>query len=167
MEEKRNPAGFPPPDHDHGTCVASTVARAEEALASRGQRLTPLRRGVLEEIAGSHAAVGAYEVLDRMARKSGRRLAPISVYRALESLVGVGIVHRLESRNAFFACHATHAGNRRQIVFACERCGAVAEVPGPNVFEDLASAARTVGFKPTRAMVEVMGICRPCAAAEV
>lgn len=156
--------GFPEPGHDHKPCLADTVARAVAAFEAQGLRLTPLRRSVLEEVAGSHAAVGAYDVLDRLARKGGRRLAPISVYRALDALVEAGLVHRLESRNAFFACHAAHAPNRRQIVLACERCGTVAEVAAPAVFDGIAAAAGGVGFAPARALVEVIGDCGRCAA---
>ena len=68
-------------------------------------RLTDLRRRVLAEISGSHRAVGAYDVQQSLAAK-GIRLAPISIYRALDALVAAGIVHRLESRNAYFACRA-------------------------------------------------------------
>ena len=124
--------------------------------------MTPLRRMVLQEVAGSHTAVGAYDVLDRLVRKGERRLAPISVYRALDSLVEVGMVHRLESRNAFFACHVSHAGDRRQIVLACDSCKAVAEVPGEQVFVDINRAATATGFQPSRALVEVIGRCRLC-----
>ena len=157
--------GFPEPGHDHQPCLAETVARAVAAFDARGLRLTPLRRSVLEEVAGSHAALGAYDVLDRLARKGGRRLAPISVYRALDSLVEAGLVHRLESRNAFFACHVAHAANRRQIVLACERCGTVAEVAAATVFDGIAAAAEGVGFAPARSLVEVIGDCGRCAAA--
>ena len=92
-------------------------------------KLTPLRRQVFEEIAASHDAVGAYDVLDRLMRKTGERMAPVSVYRAIDALAGSGVVHRLESRNAFFACHTPHGG-RRHIAFVCDACGTVAEVDG-------------------------------------
>jgi Fur family zinc uptake transcriptional regulator len=141
------------------------LGRAQKAFEARGLRLTPLRRQVLEEIAGSHMAVGAYDILDRIARKGARRLAPISVYRALDTLVAAGIVHRLESRNAFFACHAPHASDRRQIVLACERCGVVAEVGDEAVFSGLATAAAAAGFNMARPLIEVLGTCRGCRAA--
>lgn len=154
--------GFPSPGHDHAPCLTEVVERAKEAFERQGLRLTDLRRDVLEEVAGSHKAVGAYEVLERLARKGGRRLAPISVYRALDTLVSAGVVHRLESRNAFFACHVAHAANRRQIVLACDRCGSVAEVSSPDVFDGIASAASAAAFAMERALVEVSGTCGPC-----
>src|SRR5262249_41572564 len=92
---------FPAPEHDHGLCLEEAMERARQAFEDKGLKLTPLRRSVLQEIAASHKAIGAYEVLDRLAAR-GERLAPISVYRAIEALVDAGIVHRFESRNAFF-----------------------------------------------------------------
>lgn len=158
--------GFPAPGHDHGPCVKETLARAADAFEAKGLRLTPLRRRVLEEVAASHHAIGAYEILERLARKEESRLAPISVYRALEALLDMGVVHRLESRNAYFACHAAHGTDgSRQIVLACERCAMVAEVAAPGAFDAIDGAAKTAGFRTTRAMVEVVGLCATCAAA--
>src|SRR5262249_61290988 len=81
------------------------MERAREAFQTKGLKLTPLRQSVFREIAASHRAIGAYEVLDRLAER-GERLAPISVYRAIEALVSAGIVGRFQRRNALFSCHA-------------------------------------------------------------
>ncbi|MBS0244218.1 MAG: transcriptional repressor, partial [Proteobacteria bacterium] len=148
MSRSGHSGSFPSPDHDHQRCLTGIVARAETAFAGHGMRLTPLRRQVLEEVAGSHQALGAYEVLERMASKAGRRMAPISIYRALDCLVDVGIVHRLESRNAFFACQGEHPGDRRQIVLSCKQCGLVAEVDGADVFDGIGKAATVASFRP-------------------
>jgi Fur family transcriptional regulator, zinc uptake regulator len=164
MNERNSGRAFPSPEHDHAPCVESMMGRTKAAFASRGLQLTPLRRRVLEEIASSHHAVGAYDLLERLARKGERRLAPISVYRALDALVAAGVVHRLESRNAFFACHASHPADRRQIILACERCGVVAEVSGERAFDGIADAAGSAGFETSRALVELTGCCARCAA---
>jgi Fur family zinc uptake transcriptional regulator len=142
---------FPAPEHDHDLCLEEAMERAREAFSNKGLKLTPLRQSVFREIAASHKAIGAYEVLDRLAVR-GERLAPISVYRAIEALVAAGIVHRFESRNAFFACHAGH--EMRQLVLACEACGRVAEVD---------ASADKAGFSPKGAVVEVWGLCAACA----
>ena len=166
MRRPRSAAPFPAPGHDHGPCVKETLARAAEAFEANGLRLTPLRRRVLEEVAASHHAIGAYEILERLARKETTRMAPISVYRALEALLDMGVVHRLESRNAYFACHAHHdRDGSRRIVLACERCATVAEVAAPVAFDAIDVAANGAGFRSTRAMVEVAGLCTSCAAA--
>jgi Fur family transcriptional regulator, zinc uptake regulator len=155
---------FPAPNHNHELCLDEAMARARAAFAAKGLRLTPLREAVFQVIAGaSHRAIGAYEVLDRMARR-GERLAPISVYRAIDALVAAGIVHRFESRNAFFACHAGH--EQRQLVLACEQCGSVAEVDGAPVFLAIARVAESATFSASPAkgaIVEVWGLCANCA----
>jgi Fur family zinc uptake transcriptional regulator len=155
---------FPAPGHNHERCLDEAMARARAAFAARGLRLTPLREAVFQVIAANaHRAIGAYEVLDRMARR-GERLAPISVYRAIDALVAAGIVHRFESRNAFFACHAGH--EQRQLVLACEQCGSIAEVDGVPVFLAIDSVADAAAFSASPAkgaVVEVWGLCANCA----
>jgi Fur family transcriptional regulator, zinc uptake regulator len=151
---------FPAPEHDHDRCLTEAMERAREAFKSKGLKLTPLRQSVFQEIAGSHRAVGAYEVLDKLAAK-GERLAPISVYRAIDALVTAGLVHRFESRNAFFACHAGH--EIRQLILACETCRRVAEVGGDKVFAAIDTVAGSASFSAKGAVVEVWGLCTSCA----
>jgi Fur family transcriptional regulator, zinc uptake regulator len=156
---------FPAPEHNHDICLDEAMARARKAFEDKGLKLTPLRQSVFREIAAaSHRAIGAYEVLERLAKR-GERLAPISVYRAIDTLVTAGIVHRFESRNAFFACHAGH--EERQLVLACEECGALAEVDGSKVFAAIDGAASGASFlaqSAKGAVVEVWGLCANCAA---
>jgi len=161
MTSTRTSTLFPAPGHNHGSCLDSAVHRAEFAFETKGLKLTRLRRMVLEEIAGSHHAVGAYDILENLARK-GDRLAPISVYRAIDSLLAAGVVHRLESRNAFFACHADHSETSRQVILACETCGLVAEVDGATIFKALSQTAEAAHFRPRRQVVELTGSCRHC-----
>ena len=151
---------FPSPEHDHDRCLDDAMQRARKAFDDKGLKLTPLRQAVFQEIAASHRAIGAYEVLDKLAAK-GERLAPISVYRAIDALVGAGLVHRFESRNAFFACHTGH--ELRQLVLACETCGRVAEVDGDKVFAAIDVSADAASFAPKGAVVEVWGQCASCA----
>lgn len=152
---------FPPPGHNHTRCLSTALERANVAFVEKGLRLTKLRATVFEEIANSHHSIGAYDVIERIAAK-GTRLAPISVYRAIEALMQAGVVHRLESKNAYFACHCIHGAGREHIVLACERCGTVAEVPAEAVFGSIAEVARASGFAPRVRVVEVSGLCAHC-----
>ena len=161
MHDHSARAAFPSPGHDHADCVADLVARAGLAFDRCGLKLTPLRRRVLEEVAGVHCPIGAYDILERLSLK-GRRIAPISVYRALEALKEAGLIHRLESRNAFFACHATHPALSRQLVLVCETCGSVAEVSGDVAFAAIETAAGAGRFTAKTILVEAMGRCGNC-----
>lgn len=145
--------------------VKSSLDRATSIFAEKNIRFTDLRRKVFEEIALTTASVGAYEVLDRLAKK-GTRLAPISVYRALDALLEAGVVHRLESKNAYFACCRLHQPRtgRRPIFLSCETCGTVLETDGEEIFKDIDDAARHTKFEPRVKFVEVSGTCHDCTA---
>ena len=145
--------------------VKSSVEQAITIFAEKNIRFTDLRRKVFEEIALTTASVGAYEVLDRLAKK-GTRLAPISIYRALDALLEAGVVHRLESKNAYFACRNLHQPRtgRRPMFLSCETCGTVSEVDGQEIFDAIDSAARGGKFEPRVKFVEVSGTCGDCTA---
>jgi Fur family transcriptional regulator, zinc uptake regulator len=143
--------------HNHAKCTASLMTRAEQACASR---LTKQRKDVLTCVAESHAAVGAYDVIERMAAH-GPRPAPITVYRALDFLLEHNLVHKIESRNAFVACACDHK-NAQPALLICETCGNVDEIIQPaNI--DLQNAAKAHGFEIKRAVIELSGTCSSCA----
>jgi Fur family zinc uptake transcriptional regulator len=154
------PAIFPAPDHDHERCTSAAIAHAEAQCAARDQRLTPMRRQVLQVLLGSHRPLGAYEIIDRLPHKA--RPAPITIYRALEFLGENGLVHRIESRNAFVACVHNHDAGEFVVFLICECCGAVGEAPGDAAAEALKACSRATGFSPRSPLVEIAGICAHC-----
>jgi len=152
---------FPAPGHDHGRCTADAIEHAEKVCKVRAQKLTPIRRQVLEALLLSHRPLGAYEVIDELA-KSMPLPAPITVYRALDFLIANGLVHRIESRNAFLACGHDHDAAAMVAFLICEFCGSVGEIPAAVVAQSLNAAARTTGFAPKMSVVEITGICSHC-----
>ena len=94
---------FPSDRHDHRHCVTNALDDAKTICSERGARLTPVRQRVLEIIWQSHRPLGAYAILEVLA-KEGHSPAPPTVYRALEFLLTHGLVHRLSSLNAFIGC---------------------------------------------------------------
>jgi len=155
---------FPKPDHDHDRCASEAIAHAETICASRKERLTPIRRRALEALLASHQPLGAYELIDRLAVR-GTRPAPITVYRALDFLREQGLVHRIESRNAFFACVHNHDSSDPVVFLICEKCGTVGEAASAAVAETIKSASRAAGFSPKTPVIEISGICAHCKAA--
>jgi Fur family zinc uptake transcriptional regulator len=152
---------FHAPDHDHQRCTADALKHAETLCAERAQRLTPIRRQVLEALLESHKPLGAYEIMDRA--PAGRaRPAPITVYRALDFLRENGLVHRIESRNAFVACVNNHASGDLVVFLICEHCGAVGEAPSAAMADQLKAAARAAGFTPKAPVIEISGVCAHC-----
>lgn len=144
--------------------LAKAIERANQAFTEKNLRFTKLRQDVFQEIASTYTSIGAYDILARLAEK-GTRLAPISVYRAIDALIEAGVIHRLESKNAYFACRRLdHATGRRPIFLSCERCNAVQEVDSEGIFDTIDRLSRAANFQPRVKFVEVSGLCRQCAA---
>ncbi|MBI3701229.1 MAG: transcriptional repressor [Afipia sp.] len=152
---------FPTPGHTHGRCAADAFSHAERVCAARGQKFTPIRRQVLGILLSSHRPLGAYEIIELMAKQIARP-APITVYRALDFLMESGLVHRIESRNAFLACSHNHDDISVVAFLICEVCGSVGEIPSAAIERSFNDAARGTGFSPKLSVVEIIGMCAYC-----
>ncbi|MEO1238259.1 MAG: Fur family transcriptional regulator [Pseudomonadota bacterium] len=147
--------------HDHSGCSGAALAAAEAYAKEAGLRLTPVRRRALEILLEDHRALGAYDVLERLAEDGFGSQPPVA-YRALDFLVEHGFAHRIEGLNAFAAC--MHSATEHQpVFFICEACKVVAEAPQAAVQEAITAVGDDLGFKPRRAHVEVLGLCPACA----
>lgn len=146
--------------HDHSGCTGSALAHAEATAREAGLRLTPVRRRTLEILLEEHRALGAYDVLERLARDGFGSQPPVA-YRALDFLVEHGFAHRVRRLNAYAACR--HPGTAHApVFFICESCEAVAEAPAAPVISALDRAARDIGFSMRRASIEAVGLCPAC-----
>ncbi|GGE17754.1 transcriptional repressor [Aureimonas endophytica] len=132
--------------------------------AGAGAGLTRNQQLVLSVLDKANAPLGAYSILDEL-RGEGLR-APLQVYRALDKLVEAGLVHRLESLNAFVACVHPHCHASTATVFAiCEKCGSATEFPDEAIGARLFGWARDNAFAVAKTTVEIKGVCARCAAA--
>ena len=146
--------------HDHGDCIATSLATAEARCKGKGLRLTDVRRRVLEILLERHQAMGAYDILEVL-NADGLGSQPPVAYRALEFLVDHGFAHKVRRLNAFAAC--MHPGQPHSpAFFICKACDAVAEAPVAKVHEALGEAADALGFALERASLEVVGLCPTC-----
>ncbi|MFN7026952.1 MAG: Fur family transcriptional regulator [Pseudorhizobium sp.] len=130
--------------------------------------LTKNQSLVFDVLSRSEAPLSAYTILDKL-RDNGFR-APLQVYRALDKLLERGLVHRLESLNAFVACAHQEkaccgAHGHGTVAFAiCESCGHVLEFHDHAVDRGLEDWARQRKFRPGKTTIEIRGICEACAA---
>lgn len=141
-------------EHDH----------AHEHQSDAG-RMTPGRQRVLDILTAERRPVGAYELIDLVGGKTGRRPAPISVYRALDFLVETGRVHRLASRNAFLACGHGHDAHEPVAFLICDTCGQVAEKTSGALDRDVKALTKAAGFAARTRIIEIAGRCADCARA--
>jgi Fur family transcriptional regulator, zinc uptake regulator len=149
--------------HDHKHCIREAMLSAERICAERGARLTPLRKRVLSLVWENHEAIKAYDLLDKLSDADGSAKPP-TVYRALEFLLEQGLVHRIESENAYVGCRHPERAHDFQLLI-CDECRHVEEVAVIGVTDALRKHARRQGFRVSRQMVEVHGQCPDCAGA--
>src|SRR5690606_6370026 len=124
-------------------------------------RLTTLRRRVLELVWQSHRPMGAYDLLDILAREDDRRPAPPTVYRALDFLQEQGLVHRIASLNAFIGCASpehVHQGH----FHICRICRVAFELDQSLIQPAISKVAEQLGFTVESETVEIAGLCTRC-----
>ena len=153
------------PDHSGPHSAASILAQADARAAAKGLRLTPVRQRTLEMLIAAHGALGAYDVLDKLAAEGFGTQPPVA-YRALNWLVEHGFAHRIRRLNAFTAC-AHPSDDHAAAFFICTACDSVTEAPAGAVTAALANAANAAGFAMERATIEAVGQCRACQGARV
>ena len=127
-------------------------------MKKRSRRLTHADR-VLSYLKGQNRPLSAYEILEGL--RADGVTASTTVYRALEKLLDDGLVHRIESLNAWTVCCGSHDG--KTPVFAiCDDCGNVTEYIDADFTHSLASLSRRIGFSPNHSVLEIHGRCRDC-----
>ncbi|KFF49193.1 MULTISPECIES: transcriptional repressor [Salinicola] len=136
------------------------LRQADQQCQERGVRFTPIRRRVLELISATPGGLKAYDLLDRLSDEHAAARPP-TVYRALDFLIEQGLVHRIESLNAYIACPCPEHVHRFQLLI-CRHCGRVEELHQEAVGEILASTARERGFTIQRQTIELLGTCDAC-----
>ena len=156
-------------DHDHARCAVDALTHAEAICRRQGLRFTPQRRDVLQALLESHVPASAYDVIDRIAGRdssksdSSKRLAPISVYRALEFLTANNFAHRIESMNAYVACDRGDDCEPGATLFLiCDNCGAAAEAASDELGTLIAREAKVRGFASRQPVLEMRGLCARC-----
>ncbi len=147
--------------HNHKQCVSNALTTAEQVCLERGVQLTPIRYQVLELIWESHKAVKAYELLERV-KPLQMAAKPPTIYRALEFLSEQGLIHRVESLNAFIGCRCSNAPHE-QLLLICKNCQEVEERTAPQVMKVLAQEFDDAGFIVHSKAIEIHGVCSQCA----
>ena len=142
------------------------VLAVEAACQERGLRLTPIRARVLDLIASAGKPVKAYDLLEMLkpgaTGDSVGAAAPPTIYRALDFLLANGFIHKLESVNAFVACHHPSTAQHSVPFLICDRCHSAVELEDRQVVAALDERARALGFVPQAQTLEVHGLCARC-----
>lgn len=143
-----------------GSGLASALAAAETRAGESGARLTAPRRRVLELLLQADHPVKAYDLMAGYDPAGGAPAKPPTVYRALEFLERQGLVHRIESLNAYVACRGE--GTLHGAAFLiCDCCGAAREVAPPDA-DAVGRMAEDAGYTLRALVVEARGLCPAC-----
>ena len=147
--------------HDHQACIAAAMKDAEQYCQTKGLRLTPIRRRVLELIWQSHQPHGAYQVLEQLTQE-GHQPSPPTVYRALDFLLAHGLIHKVNSQNAYVGCTRPGEAHDAQL-FICDGCGVTVEQTDMTIYRRVLQNAAALKFQVHRQTVEISGLCAQCA----
>jgi Fur family transcriptional regulator, zinc uptake regulator len=145
-----------PTPHDQMRSLQS----AEETCRRIGARLTRLRQKVLMLVLSAERPLTAYEILDLL-RPKDPSATPAGVYRSLDFLTELGLVHRIESAKSFIACAMPDHAHPSQML-VCRRCGTVVETEDSRVARATESLGRRLGFALDRDTTEFVGLCPSC-----
>ncbi len=160
MRKNKIISPFRPVRHKHQECLQSAIEAAKRLCDASGIRLTPIRQHVLELVWQNHEPVKAYDILDEL-KQGNSSSAPPTVYRALNFLQEQGLVHKIESLNAYIGCGDPKESHKSQF-FICHDCGSVAELDDADIRELIQQKANCFGFKVDDEMVEIKGRCQEC-----
>ncbi|WP_291843298.1 transcriptional repressor [Maricaulis sp.] len=128
---------------------------AEAHCLERGEKLTPVRKRVLELVLEADGPVKAYDLLEALKPGPGSAKPP-TVYRALDFLMTAGLVHKVEALNAFVGCSHAHDDGGAEL-YICSDCGNVEERHGAPL-----PMNAPAGFVIQRSVVEHFGQCANC-----
>jgi len=145
--------------HDHkAQTPAQLMEAARQICAERGRRYTPLREHVFELIVDHGGPIKAYDLLDKLRPELGSPKPP-TVYRALDFLADMGLIHRVEALNAYIACDHSQGGHVAEF-FICDICESLQERSANDHVDCVPE-----GFQIRRSVIEHYGLCAKCAAA--
>ncbi|MDM3870806.1 Fur family transcriptional regulator [Porticoccus sp. W117] len=148
-------------EHDHQRCIDAAMARAVALCEEKKARLTQARKDVLTLIWQNHQPLGAYRIMDLLSEKNGKRVLPPTVYRALEFLLELGLIHRIASLNAYIGCPFP-GSHHNELFLICRQCGSAAECSAEPVSNAIVNAATHANFQLESQSVELMGLCPQC-----
>ncbi|MDA9603920.1 transcriptional repressor [Candidatus Pelagibacter sp.] len=116
---------------------------------------------ILDLIVKSSEPLKAYSILFNVQKKGIK--APLQVYRALDKLVEIGKIHKIESKNAFIACQNSSCQISKATAFSiCESCENVSEISNSKLSKYLANFADEAGMKYNKYNLEFFGLCKKC-----
>ena len=130
-------------------------------MALTSIKLTNNQQTVLDLLEKSKEPLKAYSILFDTQKKGIK--APLQVYRALDKLIEIGKVHKIESKNSYIACEHKNCNSSTSTSFLiCETCDQVTELKQKNLPGYFAKQSEQANFKYIKHNLEIYGSCKDC-----
>ena len=154
---EQNKESFP---HKHGECISKAKSRFTQRLQEIGKSVGKNDEPILDLLLSDHRIFSAYDIVEKM-YQAGKRIQAIQVYRALEKLIGMGVVHKISTKNGYIACYTDGKCAVGQFLI-CNKCESVQEIDSGLLNHEIHNTARANNFSIATKSVEMIGICGNC-----
>ena len=125
------------------------------------EKLTNNQQTVLNLLEVSKEPLKAYAILFDIQKKGIK--SPLQVYRALDKLIEIGKVHKIESKNSYIACNNANCTSQTSTSFLiCEICDKVTELKKNNLYTYFSKLSEKSNFKYKKHNLEIYGACKTC-----
>ena len=130
-------------------------------MALTTNKLTNNQQTVLDLLEHSKEPLKAYAILFDIQKKGIK--SPLQVYRALDKLIEMGKVHKIESKNSYIACNNANCSATTSTSFLiCELCDKVTEIKKINLSKYFSKQSEKSNFKYIKHNLEIYGACKTC-----
>ena len=146
--------------NQHKQCVSKAKIRFNNRLKQHGQSIGTYDQPVMELLLSDHRCLSAYDIADKVS-EAGKRVQPVQIYRSLEKLMNLGVVHRISTKNSYIACYEEGDCKTGQFLI-CTECKKVKEVESNLIENEITASAEKNRFSITSQTIEVLGLCAKC-----
>jgi Fur family transcriptional regulator, ferric uptake regulator len=145
-----------------GTSTTDWEEHARAELRRAGARSGGARDAVIAHLAAQDCCLSAQELFDGL-RGEGRTVGIASIYRVLEQLADLRLVHRVDFGHGITRFEAAHPGGQHHHHLVCAICGKVDTFDDPGLERALSRVAGTYGYALDDHDVVLHGACSDCA----
>ena len=146
--------------NQHKQCVSKAKIRFNNRLKQLGQSIGTYDKPVMKLLLSDHRCLSAYDIADKVS-EAGKRVQPVQIYRSLEKLMNLGVVHRISTKNSYIACYEEGDCKTGQFLI-CTECKKVKEVESNLIENEITASAEKNRFSITSQTIEVLGLCAKC-----
>jgi len=146
--------------NQHKQCVSKAKIRFNNRLKQYGQSIGTYDEPVMKLLLSDHRCLSAYDIADKVS-EAGKRVQPVQIYRSLEKLMNLGVVHRISTKNSYIACYEEGDCKTGQFLI-CTECKKVKEVESNLIENEITASAEKNRFSITSQTIEVLGLCAKC-----